>query len=184
MVVDIKEATPADAEAIQEIMQDAFHKYERDLGMTGHVKALQETVEEYSGQGERVLLLTRHEGPITGGKLTGKLSPMALIRIANKIRPEAPDTFRYFAQQGVAVKVISGDNPVTVSQVALRAGIQGAEQYVDAATLKSDADIARAVEQYTVFGRVTPSQKRKFVQALKKAGHTVAMTVRAQMCSR
>ena len=137
---------------------------------------LQETVEEYSGQGERVLLLAKHEGPITGGRLTGKLSPMALIRIANKIRPEAPDTFRYFAQQGVAVKVISGDNPVTVSQVALQAGIQGAEQYVDAATLKSDADIARAVEQYTVFGRVTPSQKRKFVQALKKAGHTVAMT--------
>ena len=137
---------------------------------------LKETVEEYSGQGERVLLLAKHEGPITGGQLTGKLAPMALIRIANKIRPEAPDTFRYFAQQGVAVKVISGDNPVTVSQVALRAGIQGAEQYVDAAALKSDADIARAVEQYTVFGRVTPSQKRKFVQALKKAGHTVAMT--------
>lgn len=137
---------------------------------------LKDIAEEYSAQGERVLLLAKYDGRLDGKALTGALAPMALVRIVNKIRPEAPETFRYFAEQGVAVKVISGDNALTVSQVALRAGIEGAERYIDASTLESDADIARAVEQYTVFGRVTPNQKRKFVQALKKAGHTVAMT--------
>ena len=137
---------------------------------------LKDIAEEYSAQGERVLLLAKYDGRLDGKALTGALTPMALVRIVNKIRPEAPETFRYFAEQGVAVKVISGDNALTVSQVALRAGIEGAERYIDASTLESDGDIARAVEQYTVFGRVTPNQKRKFVQALKKAGHTVAMT--------
>lgn len=139
-------------------------------------EALREQAELYSAQGERVLLLAKYEGEFGTPILDSPLSPMALIRIANKIRDEAPDTFRYFAQQGVAIKVISGDSPLTVAQVAQRAGIQGADAWVDATTLESDSDIAAAVEQYTVFGRVTPNQKRKFVQALKAAGHTVAMT--------
>ena len=101
---------------------------------------------------------------------------MALVALSNRIRPAAPKTFRYFAEQGVAVKVISGDNPVTVSEVARQAGIEGADKYVDAATLRSDEDIARAVREYTVFGRVTPNQKRKLVRALQRQGHTVAMT--------
>ena len=105
-----------------------------------------------------------------------RVSPMALVALSNRIRPAAPKTFRYFAEQGVAVKVISGDNPVTVSEVARQAGIEGAEKYVDAATLRSDEDIARAVREYTVFGRVTPNQKRKLVRALQRQGHTVAMT--------
>lgn len=137
---------------------------------------LKATVEEYSGRGERVLLLAKYGAPLNGPELNGPLSPMALIRLANKIRDEAPATFRYFAQQGVAVKVISGDNPLTVSQVAGRAGIQHAGDWVDASTLEDEDDIRQAVEKYTVFGRVTPNQKRKFVQALKAAGHTVAMT--------
>ncbi len=101
---------------------------------------------------------------------------VALILLSNKIRAEAPDTFKYFAEQGVAIKVISGDNAMAVSEVAKRAGIRGAESYVDARTLETDEDIAAAVEKYTVFGRVTPDQKRRFVRALKAAGHTVAMT--------
>src|SRR5699024_6273092 len=92
------------------------------------------------------------------------------------IRPEAPQTFRYFAEQGVAVRVISGDNPVAVSEVARQAGIEGAEKYVDASTLRTNEDIASAAERCTVFGRVTPEQKRKLVKAMQDAGHIVAMT--------
>ena len=102
--------------------------------------------------------------------------PLALILLSNKIRPEAPQTFSYFAQQGVRTKVISGDNPLTVSEVARRAGIPDAEKFVDARTLKTDAELAKAAEDMTVFGRVTPDQKKKLVAAMKRAGHTVAMT--------
>lgn len=91
--------------------------------------------------------------------------PISLILLSNKIRAEAPETFRYFAKQGVAIKVISGDNAMAVSEVAKRAGIKGAESYVDARTLETEEDIAEAIEKYTVFGRVTPDQKRKFVRA-------------------
>lgn len=96
--------------------------------------------------------------------------------MSNPIRKEAPETFKYFENQGVEIKVISGDNPVTVSQVALQAGIANADNYIDASTLTTDETIEDAVLRYTVFGRVTPDQKRKFVRALKKAGRTVAMT--------
>ena len=104
-----------------------------------------------------------------------RLRPLALISLTNRIRPEAADTFSYFESQGVTVKVISGDNPVTVSEVAKRAKIRNAESYIDTSTL-SDEELADAAENYTVFGRVTPDQKKKLVKALKKAGHTVAMT--------
>ena len=90
--------------------------------------------------------------------------------MSNPIRKEAPETFKYFENQGVEIKVISGDNPVTVSQVALQAGIANADNYIDASTLTTDEAIEDAVLRYTVFGRVTPDQKRKFVRALKKAG--------------
>ena len=96
--------------------------------------------------------------------------------MSNQIRAEAPETFQYFAKQGVVIKVISGDNPITVSEVATKAGIANADRYVDARTLTDDAAIAAAVNTYTVFGRVTPDQKRKFVKALQASGNTVAMT--------
>ena len=96
--------------------------------------------------------------------------------LENPIRPNAPKVFDYFHSQGVAVKVISGDNPVTVSAVAAQAGIAGAEKWMDARQLQTDQDIARAVREYTVFGRVVPNQKRKIVRALQSQGHTVAMT--------
>ena len=133
-------------------------------------------IDAYSAKGCRVLLLALYDGSLDDERPTAELMPLALILLANKIRPEAPETFKYFAEQGVTVKVISGDNAMAVSEVAKRAGIAGAEKYVDARTLKSDEDIAEAIESYNVFGRVTPDQKRKFVRALKSHGHTVAMT--------
>ena len=137
---------------------------------------LEHMVTPYQEQGSRVLLLARCSNASMDGDITGPVEPLALAVISNPIREEAPETFRYFADQGVTVKVISGDNPSTVSAVAMQAGIAGANRYVDAATLKEPADYARAVRDYNVFGRVTPDQKRKLVKALQKAGHTVAMT--------
>ena len=133
-------------------------------------------IDAYSSKGCRVLLLALYDGQPDDEELDAPLMPISLILLSNKIRAEAPETFRYFAKQGVAIKVISGDNAMAVSEVAKRAGIKGAESYVDARTLETDEDIAAAVEKYTVFGRVTPDQKRRFVRALKAAGHTVAMT--------
>ena len=133
-------------------------------------------IEEYSAQGYRVLLLALYDGDIHQ-KLDDELvTPLALIMLSNRVRAEAPGTFKYFADQGVKIIVISGDNPVTVSQIAREANIEGAERFIDAAELTTDRQIKRAVGEYIVFGRVTPDQKRKLVRALKAAGHTVAMT--------
>lgn len=109
-------------------------------------------------------------------ELPEKVQPLGFIVLANSIRENAPETFSYFKEQGVQVKVISGDNPETVSEVARRAGIEGAEWFVDAGTLLSEEELEAASEKYTVFGRVTPKQKQLLVHALQKAGHTVAMT--------
>lgn len=136
----------------------------------------QEIIEEKSSKGYRVLVFGKYAGTPTGKELTEKVTPLCLILLSNPIRKDAPETFRFFAKQGVAIKVISGDNPVTVSEVAKQAGIADADKFVDAATLRSMEDISKAVLEYTVFGRVTPNQKRQFVQALKAAGKTVAMT--------
>lgn len=144
------------------------------LGERGGKYAKQ--IDAYSAKGCRVLLLGLYDGDPEDERPEAGLMPIALILLSNKIREEAPETFKYFAAQGVAIKVISGDNALAVSEVARRAGIRGAENYVDARTLETDEDIAEAVERYTVFGRVTPDQKRRFVRALKAAGHTVAMT--------
>lgn len=135
-----------------------------------------EEIQQYAGKGYRVLVFADYDGEIDGKALTGKAVPLAYILLANPVRKEAPETFAYFAEQGVEVKVISGDNPLTVSEVAKEAGIKDAESYVDAASLHTDEDIADAIAKYTVFGRVTPAQKRQFVQALKSQGRTVAMT--------
>ena len=133
-------------------------------------------IQTYAKRGYRVLVFGTYEGTLEGTKLTEKVLPLGYILLANPIRKEAPETFAYFAEQGVEVKVISGDNPMTVSEVAKEAGLENAEEYIDATTLTTDEDVERAVAKYTVFGRVTPAQKRQFVQALKKQGKTVAMT--------
>ena len=131
--------------------------------------ALQNEVEQWLRQGCRVLLLAKNESDEL-------LQPMALVVLRNRIRSAAIETFRYFSRQDVAIKVISGDNPISVSQVALRAGIEGAERYVDASSLTTEDALVKAAGECVVFGRVTPDQKKKLLQALKNAGHTVAMT--------
>ena len=136
-----------------------------------------EIVHTWSSVGYRVLLIASYGGdPIPGQLDIEKVTPLALVLITNQIRAEAPDTFTYFARQGVSVRVISGDNPETVSDVAQRAGIENAERYIDAGTLETEEDFLDAAEHYTVFGRVTPDQKKKLIEAFQAKGHTVAMT--------
>ena len=138
---------------------------------------IQEQTEDLYARGYRVLAVARYGGaPEPGALAPDQVTPLALIVLSNRIRPEAPDTFRYFEEQGVTIKVISGDNPAAVSEIARRAGIVGAENWVDARELTDDGALEAAAENATVFGRVTPEQKQKLVQALKRRGHTVAMT--------
>ena len=137
---------------------------------------LRPQAEEYAARGQRVLLVAHSEDPFDDKALPEVLIPLGLVLISDKIREEAPRTLRYFADQGVDLKVISGDNAVTVSQIAAKAGLDRAADYVDATTLQTEEDIRQAVRQYAVFGRVTPQQKLAFVKALKADGHTVAMT--------
>lgn len=138
--------------------------------------AVQGTIEVFLEKGYRVLVFAEYEGNLDGKELTENASPIAFILLNNAIREGAMDTFRYFSKRGVEVKVISGDNPVTVSEIAKKAGIRHAEKQVDAATLKTVDAVRKAAKKYTVFGRVTPEQKRLLVQALKEQGKTVAMT--------
>ena len=135
-----------------------------------------DSIGEYTNKGYRVLAFGKYLGKADGNPLTEKVIPYGFITLSNAVREKAPDTFRYFEKQGVNVKVISGDNPATVSEVARQAKISGAENYVDATSLATDEDIEKAVQKYTVFGRVTPKQKQKIVKALQGQGHTVAMT--------
>ncbi|HAM69946.1 MAG TPA: ATPase P, partial [Ruminococcus sp.] len=135
-----------------------------------------EEIEFDSRKGYRVLAFARYSGTPDGKALTEDCEPLALILITNPIRKSAPATFKFFENEGVEVKVISGDNPITVSEVAKQAGIANAEKYVDASTLTTDEAVAEAMKNYTVFGRVTPDQKRKFVKALQAQEKTVAMT--------
>ena len=138
---------------------------------------VEEDVEEWTSLGYRVLLVAKYDGYPESWKLSESLlTPVALVTLTNRVRPEAPDTFKFFAKQGVTIKVISGDNPATVSDVARRANIPNAEDYIDVAVLETDKDFRIAVENYTVFGRVTPDKKKKLIKALKHNKHTVAMT--------
>lgn len=136
---------------------------------------LKQLLDSYS-RNYRTVLVAYSENDFNGNELPPDIKVAGIVLLNDKIRDEAPQTLRYFAEQNVDVKIISGDNPITVSDVARRAGVKGYEKYVDATMLKSDEDIREAVEKYTVFGRVTPDQKKKFVVALKEVGHTVAMT--------
>lgn len=131
------------------------------------------TVKQYSEKGMRVLLLAFSPEYISGAALPEKLSPRALIVLSDKIRASAPQTLEYFRQQGVTLKVISGDDPVTVYNVAKKAGLTG--EYIDASGIPDEL-LAEAAERYAVFGRVTPSRKLELIKALKANGHTVAMT--------
>lgn len=132
--------------------------------------------QQYVESGSRVLVFAESKDQPFTGDLTQTVEPLLFILLENPIRENAADTFSYFDVQGVEVKVISGDNPVTVAAVAAKAEIPHAENYVDAQNLDTDEKITQAVEKYTVFGRVTPQQKQKLVQALQANQHKVAMT--------
>ena len=140
--------------------------------MTARVEKL---VKQYAQMGLRVLVLAHTPGQILGDKLPVLFRPVAIITLSDNIRPDAIDTIRWFKKNDVAVKVISGDNPVTVSEVARRAGIVNASQFISLEGL-SPLEVETAANEYTVFGRVTPEQKAILIRSIKKAGNTVAMT--------
>ena len=137
---------------------------------------IEEEIIPYADKGDRVLLFARYDGENVENGINGSVTPLGFVAFANPIRENAVKTFEYFKSQGVAIKVISGDNPRTVSRIAIQAGIESAESFVDAATLDTEDKIADAVNKYTVFGRVTPKQKKQLVKALQAKGHPVAMT--------
>lgn len=137
---------------------------------------IEEEIIPYADKGDRVLLFARYDGENVENGINGSVTPLGFVALANPIRENAVKTFEYFKSQGVEIKVISGDNPRTVSRIAIQAGIESAESFVDAATLDTEDKIADAVNKYTVFGRVTPKQKKQLVKALQAKGHTVAMT--------
>ena len=137
---------------------------------------IEEEIIPYADKGDRVLLFARYNGENVENGINGSVTPLGFVALANPIRANAVKTFEYFKSQGVAIKVISGDNPRTVSRIAIQAGIESAESFVDAATLDTEDKIADAVNKYTVFGRVTPKQKKQLVKALQAKDHTVAMT--------
>lgn len=141
----------------------------------GEYSRIKPLAEEYSSKGMRVLAVAHSTSSAENGELPADINVKALLVLSDKIRATAPETLAYFRKQGVDIKVISGDDPVTVANVAKKAGLSGADNFVDAAAL-NDEDIAAAAERYTVFGRVTPYQKLELVKALKARGHKVAMT--------
>lgn len=137
---------------------------------------MQETVRKYAKQGFRVMILATSSADFEDSALPNDLKSAAFILISDVIRKEAPDTLKFFKHEGVQVKIISGDNPETVRAVAMRAGLEDCDNYIDLSTLTSDEEVAAAADKYTIFGRVLPDQKLILVNALKQAGHTVAMT--------
>jgi cation-transporting ATPase E len=143
---------------------------------------VQARVEQHATKGQRVILLARSEGALgepgrDGEQLPDQLVPAGLVLLEERIRPEAPDTIAYFGSQDVAVKVISGDHPTTVGTVAGRVGVPGADDPVDARHLPENPEaLADVLERHSVFGRVTPQQKRAMVHALQSREHVVAMT--------
>lgn len=137
---------------------------------------LLEHCSSYAQEGYRILVLAHSEQETKGTERSTGLEPLGLFLITDVIREEAPDTLAFFDSQGVDLKVISGDDPVTVSAIAKKAGLKNANHYIDATTIKTSEEMQRAVAECSVFGRVTPQQKKQMVQALQSQKHTVAMT--------
>ncbi|MFI3167428.1 MAG: HAD-IC family P-type ATPase [Bacillota bacterium] len=137
-------------------------------------EALDAKVYNYSVQGYRVLLLAKTSEKYAG-TIPTEVTPVSLVVIQDRVREDAPQILRYFKEQGVKVKIISGDNPITVAEVARRAGVEGTEKHISLDGL-SNKEIITLCDEYTVFGRVSPEQKLLLIKTLKKNGHTVAMT--------
>lgn len=144
------------------VIKENFQKIERE-------------VEKQSSDGYRVLVVAYSDGDIVEHKVTGKVEPLALIMIEDTIRPDAIDTIEYFESHNVEIKVISGDNPATVARISQRAGIANADKFISLEGVQ-DKEVVRAASRYTVFGRVSPSQKKLLIESLKNNGRTVAMT--------
>ena len=151
------------------VLRDDFKKYAK-------------TFNQFTEKGYRALVFGEYQGRLETKKddgemeLTEKVVPLLVVVLSNEIRVTAPTTFQYFKEEGVKIKVISGDNARTVSEVAKMAGVEGAEEYIDISTVKDTKEFKAAVLNYTVFGRVKPEEKLKMVKILKAAGCTVAMT--------
>lgn len=124
----------------------------------------------------RVIVVVHSKKYICDDELPDEMEILGFLLFQDKIRKNARETLEYFKQQDVKLKIISGDNPITVSTIAERVGFDGADKYIDATKLETDDDIFEAVDKYNIFGRVTPQQKKKLVNALQEKGHTVAMT--------
>lgn len=139
-------------------------------------KVLSEQCKSYAEEGYRILVLAYSPQEVQEAGLPQELYPVAYLLLTDVIRTEAPETLRFFDSQGVDLKVISGDDPVTVASIAKKAGLKNADNYIDASTITTPEEMKEAVASCSVFGRVTPQQKKEMVQALKEQGHTVAMT--------
>lgn len=142
----------------------------------GGDEALKKQGEALAAEGNRVLVLAHSPETVSENELPSGLEPLCFVLIRDKIREDAAATLKYFYDQGVDLKIISGDSEQTVQKVAQEVGVKGASLAIDASTLKTKKELEQAVEKYHVFGRVTPDQKKEMVRALEHAGHTVAMT--------
>lgn len=134
-----------------------------------------EKIEKYS-KDFRVILLAHSKNNFNEKELPQNLEVLGLVLISDKIRKEAKKTLEYFKEQGVTIKIISGDNPITVSKIAGEVGVENFDKWIDMSKIKNDEEIKDIACKYTIFGRVSPVQKKEFVKALKEKGHTVAMT--------
>lgn len=139
-------------------------------------KIIEQTTSEMAEKGFRVLVLASAPAKFSGTRMPSRLRLESFIFITDKIREEAPDTLRFFREQGVTVKIISGDNPETVRAVAKRAGVEDCDKFIDMSKISSEEELRCAAENYTIFGRVLPEQKLGLIKALKSNGHTTAMT--------
>ncbi len=136
---------------------------------------IKEQINTYASKGLRVLVLANSKTELKEDYISNDFTPIALIIITDNVRPDAVETIKWFKENGVAVKVISGDNPITVSEVSKRVGIENADKYISLEGM-SDDEVFSVATEYTVFGRVSPEQKAILIKALKKAGHVTAMT--------
>lgn len=165
---DVTEVNPFDSKKKYSEVKTADHTYRfgaPEFLLTDDEKEkFKDDIDSLLSEGKRVLAFVEDD------------KALFLIALTNHIRESAYDTFTFFKKQNVGIKVISGDNPVTVSNVALTAGIDGAEKYIDLSTLKTKDELNQAVLKYNVFGRVRPEQKKDIIKALKKQGRKVAMT--------
>lgn len=144
------------------VLRDQFYRYQEEI---------EKQMEDY-----RVVVLARSKEILQKESLPEEVEYLGMVLLTDTIRPQAKETLAYFKGQGVELKIISGDNPVTVSKIAKHAGIEEYKSYIDCSTIKTEEELKKAVGTYTIFGRVTPMQKKQLIVALKEMGHTVAMT--------